>query len=72
MKGQIETENRTILQINKTYWNANADSWFGNTALPEYGVQFVTENDLHLFGDVTGKTMLEIGCGIGHSLKFHA
>lgn len=65
-------ENKTILEINKAYWNANADRWFGVTALPEYGVRFVTENDLHLFGDVTGKTMLEIGCGSGHSLKFHA
>lgn len=65
-------ESKTILQVNKSYWNANADSWFGVTALPEYGVQFVTENELHLFGDVTGKTMLEVGCGSGHSLKFHA
>ena len=65
-------ENKTIRQINKTYWNANADSWFGVTALPLYGVQFVTENELNLFGDVTGKTMLEIGCGSGHSLKYHA
>lgn len=66
----MESEN--ILQVNKTYWNANADNWFGVTALPHYGVQFVTENELHLFGDVTGKTMLEIGCGSGHSLKYHA
>lgn len=65
-------KDKTILEVNKTYWNANADDWFGVTALPEYGVQFVTENELHLFGDVTGKTMLEIGCGSGHSLKFHA
>lgn len=61
-----------ILQTNKNYWNANADEWFGVTALPEYGVQFVTENELNLFGDVTGKKMLEIGCGSGHSLKYHA
>lgn len=65
-------EEKKIHQVNKTYWNKNADSWFGVTALPEYGVQFVTENELHLFGDVTGKTMLEIGCGSGHSLKYHA
>lgn len=65
-------KNNTILQVNKTYWNATADDWFGVTALPEYGVQFLTENELHLFGDVTGKTMLEIGCGSGHSLKYHA
>ncbi len=65
-------ESRQIHEVNKTYWNTNADSWFGTTALPEYGVQFITENELNLFGDVTGKTMLEICCGSGHSLKYHA
>ena len=40
--------------------------------MPEYGVKFVTEDDLHLFGDVVGKKMLEICCGSGHSLKYHA
>ncbi len=48
-------ENKDIIQNNKTYWNTNADLWFGTTALPEYGVKFVTEDDLHLFGDVSGK-----------------
>lgn len=65
-------KSETILQVNKTYWNETADSWFGVTALPQYGVQFVTEEELNLFGDVTGKKMLEIGCGSGHSLKYHA
>ncbi|GFP75441.1 class I SAM-dependent methyltransferase [Clostridium fungisolvens] len=61
-----------ILKTNKTYWDSNADLWFGTTALPEYGVKFVTEDDLHLFGDVSGKKLLEICCGSGHSLKYHA
>lgn len=61
-----------IIKTNQDYWNENADLWFGTTALPEYGVKFVTEDDLHLFGDVTGKKMLEICCGSGHSLKYHA
>ncbi len=65
-------ENNNITQNNKTYWDANADLWFGTTALPAYGVKFVTEDDLHLFGDVSGKKMLEICCGSGHSLKYHA
>lgn len=65
-------ENNDIIQNNKTYWDANADLWFGTTALPTYGVKFVTEDDLHLFGDVSGKKMLEICCGSGHSLKYHA
>jgi ubiquinone/menaquinone biosynthesis C-methylase UbiE len=61
-----------ILKTNKTYWDANADLWFGTTALPTYGVKFVTEDELNLFGDVTGKKLLEICCGSGHSLKYHA
>lgn len=61
-----------ILTTNRTYWDANADLWFGTTALPTYGVKFVTEDDLHLFGDVSGKKLLEICCGSGHSLKYHA
>ena len=61
-----------ILKTNKAYWNANADLWFGTTALPTYGVHFLTENDLHLFGDVSGKKLLDICCGSGHSLKYHA
>lgn len=61
-----------LRRINRTYWNKNADQWFGTTALPEYGVQFPTEDKLHLFGDVAGKRLLEICCGSGHSLKYHA
>lgn len=65
-------DSNQIINTNRNYWNENADLWFGTTALPEYGVKFVTENDLHLFGDVSGKRMLEICCGSGHSLKYHA
>ena len=34
-------EKENIYEVNKIYWNTNADSWFGATALPEYGVQIV-------------------------------
>ena len=64
--------NDKIIQNNESYWNEHADLWFGTTALPKYGVKFVTEDDLHLFGDVSGKKLLEIWCGSGHSLKYHA
>ncbi|SDB49956.1 Methyltransferase domain-containing protein [Pseudobutyrivibrio sp. YE44] len=64
--------NEEILDINKNYWNDHADLWFGTTALPQYGVHFPTEDDLHLFGDVSGKKMLEICCGSGHSLLYNA
>jgi len=63
---------RDILRVNKAYWDAYADNWFGATALPNYGVKFVTEDELRLFGDVSGKRLLEICCGSGHSLKYHA
>lgn len=61
-----------IIGTNRNYWDENADSWFGMTALPTYGIHFATEDDLHLFGDVSGKKMLDICCGSGHSLKYHA
>jgi len=64
--------NSTIHEINRTYWDTYADEWFGVTALPQYGTLFATENELHLFGDVNGAKLLEIGCGSGHSLKYHA
>ena len=50
-----------ILKTNKSYWDTYADFWFGTTSLPEYGVHFVTEDELHLFGDVSGKKLLEFG-----------
>ena len=61
-----------IIKKNRNYWNDHADLWYGTTALPEYGVRFPTEEDLHLFGDVSGKRMLEICCGSGHSLVYNA
>ncbi|QAA32379.1 class I SAM-dependent methyltransferase [Clostridium manihotivorum] len=63
--------NKSIHDTNKNYWDNTADEWFGVTALPTYGVQFITEDELNLFGDVSGKKLLDIGCGSGHSLKYH-
>ncbi len=55
-----------IIEKNKRYWNDHADLWFGATALPKYGVRFVTEDELHFFSDVEGKKVC------GHSLKYLA
>ena len=38
-----------IISNNKKYWNDHADLWFGTTALPELGVRFPTEEELHIF-----------------------
>ncbi len=37
--------------------------------LPFYGA-FISEEKCQLFGDVSGKKMLEIGCGNGQSLQY--
>ena len=64
--------NEEIIENNKNYWNDHADLWYGTTALPVFGVCCPTEDELHLFGDVSGKSMLEICCGSGHSLLYNA
>lgn len=64
-------DDKAIMAQNKKYWDATADEWFGVTSLPTLGCLVPSEEDLHLFGDVSGKKILEIGCGSGHSLKYH-
>jgi 2-polyprenyl-3-methyl-5-hydroxy-6-metoxy-1,4-benzoquinol methylase len=59
-----------ILVQNKRSWDTMADTWFGTTALPTYGCLVPTEDELMLFPDLTGKKILDIGCGSGHSLKW--
>lgn len=61
-----------IISKNRQYWNDHAHLWFGTTALPYYGVRFLTEDDLLFFADAAGKKALEICCGSGHSLKYLA
>ncbi|WP_342746635.1 class I SAM-dependent methyltransferase [Paenibacillus rigui] len=65
-------DHQGVLEQNKEFWDQTADKWFGITALPQLGCKIPTEEDLHLFGDVSGKKVLDIGCGSGHSLKYLA
>ncbi|MCJ8010764.1 class I SAM-dependent methyltransferase [Paenibacillus sp. KQZ6P-2] len=58
------------LTINKDSWDAAAERFFGRTALPVYGPHSPSEEELNLFGDITGKRALEIGCGSGHSIMY--
>lgn len=62
--------NEKVLVQNKQSWDTMADTWFGTTALPEYGCLIPTETELNLFPDLSGKKVLDIGCGSGHSLKW--
>ncbi|MBM6617373.1 class I SAM-dependent methyltransferase [Bacillus suaedaesalsae] len=59
-----------IIEVNKNCWNKVAHHFHGVEALPEYGPFTETEDELHLFDEIKGKKVLEIGCGSGHSLKY--
>ena len=61
-----------ILKQNENSWNALAEDFFGVTALPILGCSIPTEDELHLFPDLNGKAVFEMGCGSGHSLKWCA
>ena len=67
----VNPDKDSIHQVNSLFWNTNGNDVLGTTALPLYGA-FVSEENHHLFGDVAGKKLLEIGCGGGHSLLYHA
>lgn len=67
----IDMDQDNIQKSNRTFWDTKGNDIIGTTSLPMYGA-FVSEENHHLFGDVSGKKLLEIGCGRGHSLKYHA
>lgn len=60
----------SIYETNSAFWGAVGNDVVGATALPFYGA-YVSEEKYRLFGDVSGKKLLEIGCGSGESLKYH-
>jgi SAM-dependent methyltransferase len=66
----IDMDKKNIHKTNSSFWDTKGNEVIGTTALPMYGA-FVSEEKCHLFGDVSGKKLLEIGCGAGHSLKYH-
>lgn len=66
----VDMDKNNIHKTNSSFWDTKGNEVIGTTALPMYGA-FVSEEKCHLFGDVSGKKLLEIGCGTGHSLKYH-
>ena len=65
-----ELKREEILSINQKGWNKVASTFYGGTALPNYGPLAATEDDLSLIPDLKGKCVLEVGCGSGHSLAY--
>ncbi|MEF3306258.1 class I SAM-dependent methyltransferase [Paenibacillus sp. GYB003] len=63
-------EKNTVYKTNSLYWDTKGNDFLGAIVLPLYGA-FVSEEKCQLFGDVSGKKMLEIGCGNGQSLQYH-
>jgi SAM-dependent methyltransferase len=59
----------SVYKTNSIYWNKKGNDFLGAIVLPFYGA-FVSEEKCQLFGDVSGKKMLEIGCGNGQSLQY--
>lgn len=58
-----------VHKTNSIFWDTIGNDVLGVTALPYYGA-FISEEKHHLFGDVAGKKILEIGCGNGTSLQY--
>ncbi len=65
----INMDMKVIHETNSFYWDTKGNDYLGAIVLPFYGA-FVSEEKHQLFGDVSGKKMLEIGCGNGQSLQY--
>lgn len=65
----IDMDKDTVHKTNEVFWDTKGSDVIGTTVLPLYGA-FVSEERCQLFGDISGKRVLEIGCGTGHSLQY--
>jgi len=65
----VNMDKRIIHETNNLFWDTKGNDVLGATALPLYGA-FVTEEKCQLFGDISGKKILDIGCGSGQSLQY--
>nr|WP_155922351.1 class I SAM-dependent methyltransferase [Bacillus sp. EB01] len=61
-----------IIKQNQKSWDKVAHHFNGVDALPSYGPFAQTEDELGLLGEITNKTVLDVGCGSGHSLRYMA
>jgi len=65
----IEMDKEEVYRTNSFFWNTTGNDVLEAIQLPLYGA-FVSEEKCRLFGDVSGKKVLEIGCGNGRSLQY--
>ena len=78
-QGKVEDSNEVITDTNKVYleenrtgWNQSISNEWKGTILPAYGPYTPDEEELKLFGNMTDKVILELACGDGRSLLYHA
>lgn len=65
-----DMDKNVVHKTNRFYWDTKGNDFLGAIVLPYYGA-FVSEEKCQLFGDISGKKLLEIGCGNGQSLQYH-
>lgn len=73
--GQVANVNMNVNEAHRNnieFWDTIGSEFLGVTALPKWGNYLPSEEKLNLLGDLSDKSVLEIGCGNGHSLKYIA
>lgn len=68
----IEVDACEVHKTNTEFWSTIGNDILGAAVLPSWGGFFPSEEKLHLLGSLSGKKVLEIGCGNGRSLKYAA
>lgn len=73
--GPAATVDMSVTDVRRTnteFWNTTGNDLLGALTLPQWSSFLPSEDELGLLGDLTGKSVLEIGCGNGRSLKYAA
>ncbi len=68
----VEMDVREAHRANTEFWSTTGSDFLGAVSLPDWGGFSPSEDKLHLLGNLSGKRVLEIGCGDGRSLKYAA
>lgn len=73
--GNAVNVDMNISEIHKSnieFWDTIGNEFLGAISLPNWGSYLPSEDKLNLLGKLSGKRVLEICCGDGHSLKYVA
>lgn len=70
--GDLPKAAAQLLEANNEGWTQILQTDWKGTHLPCFGPYTPTEEELHLFGSLNGKAVLELACGTGESLLWMA